>query len=184
MNTILDPSNTFFIGDLHFEDKDIISYEQRPFSDVDGMNKYIITNWNKVIRDEDIVFILGDVGKLEYLKQLKGFITIIRGNHDTFGSELCDKYNLINVYNFPIIINDYFILSHEPVYVNKYMPYMNIFAHVHGSPIYSDYSRWHYCVSAERIGYRPMSLQEILTKTLYLELIKEEHTNENSSNRS
>ena len=167
MSRLLDPTKTFFIGDLHFGDEDIIFFEGRPFTDVDGMNEYIITRWNDKISDNDTVFILGDIGEISYLEKMKGFKCIIRGNHDIFLATELDKYSgIMNVYNFPIIINNYFILSHEPMYVNKCMPYMNIFSHVHGSPIYSDYSRWHYCVSAERIDYTPISLKEIITITL------------------
>ena len=41
------------------------------------------------------------------------------------------------------------------------MPYANLFGHVHGSPIFKDYSRQHYCVSVERIDYSPKDFEEI-----------------------
>ena len=42
---------------------------------------------------------------------------------------------------YPIIIDEWFILSHEPLYTNTNMPYANIFGHVHGNPEYSNFSK-------------------------------------------
>lgn len=41
------------------------------------------------------------------------------------------------------------------------MPYANIFGYVHNSPMFKTYSRQHYCVSAERIEYTSISLEDI-----------------------
>ena len=52
------------------------------------MDETIINNWNSKVNKDDQVFILGDFcwGKedqwIEYLQQLKGIKTLIRGNHD------------------------------------------------------------------------------------------------------
>lgn len=52
------------------------------------MNEALITNWNKVVKEKDIVYLLGDVGmgkKWELIKcfyDLNGEIHWIRGNHD------------------------------------------------------------------------------------------------------
>ena len=64
----------------------------------------------------------------------------------------------------PIILNEFWILSHKPMYVNSNMPYANIFGHVHNSPIFNTYSSQHYCVSVERINYTPISMNEIIKK--------------------
>jgi len=42
------------------------------------------------------------------------------------------------------------------------MPYVNLFGHVHDSPIVKDYSSQHFCVSAERINYTPISFEKIV----------------------
>lgn len=51
------------------------------------------------------------------------------------------------------------------------MPYANLFGHVHNNPIIKDYSSQHFCVSAERINYTPISFEDITKK------IKEASTN-------
>ena len=40
-----------------------------------------------------------------------------------------EKYGFEKVYDTDIIIDGFWILSHEPKYVNKNFPYANIFAH-------------------------------------------------------
>lgn len=68
------------------------------------------------------------------------------------------------VYDCPVIIKNFWILSHEPLYVNTNMPYANLFGHVHNSPIFKTFSNHHYCVSIERIDCMPISLDEIILK--------------------
>lgn len=52
------------------------------------MNNALINNWNSVVNDNDIVFILGDfcfdqrTQWVKFLKQLKGKKYLVQGNHD------------------------------------------------------------------------------------------------------
>ena len=50
----------WFTADTHIGHRNIIKYCQRPFSDVEDMNKTLISNWNKVVGINDYVFHLGD----------------------------------------------------------------------------------------------------------------------------
>lgn len=155
----------FFIADLHFFDKHILCYENRPFNSIEEMNNKIISNWNSVVSESDTVYIVGDFGaehkEAEMLSQLNGNKYLIKGNHDTFSNQYYRNSGFIEVYDAPIILNNFWILSHEPLYVNINMPYANIFGHIHNSPLYKDYSSHHFCVSAERINYTPISFEEI-----------------------
>ena len=49
------------------------------------------------------------------------------------------------------------------MFMNNSMPYVNIFAHVHNNPIYTDCGKKHFCVSAERekLNYSPINFNEI-----------------------
>lgn len=66
------------------------------------------------------------------------------------------KSGFEEVYDYPIIYENFWILSHETMYINQNMPYANLFGHVHQSPQYTTYSKQHYCVTVERIGYTPV----------------------------
>ena len=80
----------FFTSDPHYGHRNILTFCHRPFKDTKEMEKSLIENWNSVVGDNDIAFILGDVmwfeGRTEckkVLEQLKGKeIHIVPGNHD------------------------------------------------------------------------------------------------------
>jgi calcineurin-like phosphoesterase family protein len=153
--------NTFFIADTHFDDEKIINYENRPFKDVNDMNESIISRWNDIVSNNDIIYLLGDIGNEGFIKRLNGVKYLVKGNHDTKANEDYRKVGFAEVYDQPIIWNNFWILSHEPMYVNENMPYANLFGHVHNSPLYKTFSKHHYCISAERINYTPISFEEV-----------------------
>ena len=75
-------------SDTHFGHKNIIKFCNRPFDDPDAMNQYMINEWNKKVKPDDIVYHLGDValGKiadtLPLVAQLNGRKSLVPGNHD------------------------------------------------------------------------------------------------------
>ncbi len=158
----------YFIADTHFGDERIRRYENRPFSDIEEMDAALIDRWNAVVGKDDSVYVLGDFGASGcescVLKKLNGKIRLIKGNHDTRENGYYRSAGFYEVYDLPVVFNGFWILSHEPLYVNRNMPYANIFGHVHGSPMFCDYSGQHYCVSVERIDYTPVSMEEIVKK--------------------
>jgi calcineurin-like phosphoesterase family protein len=158
---------TFFIGDNHFYDENIIKFENRPFSTVEEMNTFMINQWNSAVHPTDTVIVVGDFFDLnnctgpeasKIIEELNGNIILIVGNHDKpfldfYRSCHADK---IEVIEYPIIYKNFWMVSHEPMYVNENMPYANIFAHVHNNPMYKTISCRSYCVSAERLNYIPI----------------------------
>lgn len=78
----------FFTGDEHFSHFNIIKYCNRPFATAQEMNDTIITNYNSVVRPEDVIVHLGDFvfGGPEdaetLIKRLPGKHIFLRGNHD------------------------------------------------------------------------------------------------------
>ena len=167
----------YIIADMHFDDKFILSYENRPFGTAEEMNHTIIKNWNKTVKEEDVVYVLGDVGNETYISELNGIKYLIKGNHDTQDNEQYRKCGFREVYDLPVILEDFWILSHEPMYVNSNMPYANLFGHVHANPIYRSVSPQSFCVSVERIGYKPVLLSEI-KRQIQEEARKEQNRNE------
>lgn len=80
----------YFTSDLHIGHEGIIKYCKRPFANVDEMNNSLITNWNGVVYEHDIVFVLGDLSLCSYsdfvnvTKELRGKKILIQGNHDKY----------------------------------------------------------------------------------------------------
>src|SRR4051812_8195892 len=78
----------YFTSDLHFGHQRIIELCNRPFGSVEEMNQTIIDRWNDTVKNDDTVFVLGDVamGKisdsLPLVKKLKGNKHLVSGNHD------------------------------------------------------------------------------------------------------
>ena len=151
----------FFIADLHFDDENIMHYESRPFVSVDKMNMEIIENWNRIVSGDDSVYLLGDIGNEKYIGKLNGIKYLVKGNHDIHDNNYYRAYGFSEVYDLPVILDSFWILSHEPLYMNRNMPYANIYGHIHNNPNYNDFSSHGYCVSVERIGYTPVSFEKI-----------------------
>ena len=159
----------FFIADTHFGGEAIARYENRPFASIEEMDKKLIENWNHAVAKEDTVYVLGDFSDYEdeakdrdILSQLNGTKILIMGNHDKHRKpEEWRRLGFAECSTWPILYKEFFLLSHEPLYINSNMPYANFFGHVHGNPSYTDHSEQSVCVSVERIGYRPVSFEQI-----------------------
>lgn len=81
---------TFFIGDPHFGHK-LVS-DIRGFSTTDAHDDFIIRKWRKQVKDDDLVYVMGDISgggqesqlrALMILSSLPGRKRWILGNHDT-----------------------------------------------------------------------------------------------------
>lgn len=162
---------TFFIADTHFGDENIIRYENRPFKNVNEMETAIIEAWNNVVGSEDTIFVLGDFSAFSDVESNRSIIDrlcgrkyLIMGNHDRLTPEEWRQCGFEFVSRYPVIYEGFWMLSHEPLYVNSNMPYANIFGHIHASDMYKDFSEHSFCVSLERIGYAPVLFDTVKEK--------------------
>jgi calcineurin-like phosphoesterase family protein len=96
--------------------------------------------------------------------QMNGKKYLVKGNHDTESNEYYRKVGFIEVYDKPIILDGFWIVSHEPMYVSDMAPYANIYAHVHNNPMYRTVSRRGYCTCVDRNDFRPVSFDDIKEK--------------------
>jgi calcineurin-like phosphoesterase family protein len=156
-------------SDLHLYHKKILDYTNRPFKDIGEMNKTLLDNWKKIITKYDKLFCLGDFSfnrntedLKKLLKNLPGYKILIMGNHDRRKSVkgwLESGFN--EVYFYPIIYKDFYIFSHEPVFLNDHMPYINCHGHIHDNNFES---KQFVNVCVEQIGYKPILFEEIENK--------------------
>ena len=156
----------YFIADTHFGDASFIPFDQRPFKDLNEMDTTIIKNCNDVVTDDDTLIINGDFAipgenTVKHIaNQLNGKKILVRGNHDTLDEEVYTSCG-IKVIDYPIILDEFYIVSHYPMHINPAGPYVNIFAHVHGNPMYKTVSSRSFCTSCSRIAYAPVSFNTV-----------------------
>jgi calcineurin-like phosphoesterase family protein/2'-5' RNA ligase len=156
----------FFISDLHLDHANIIRYCNRPFESVYDMNNFIVNNWNKTVRRNDVVYFLGDMAygrgsrKISYwLNKLNGNIIFIKGGHD--------RSKRIKFYDKLIL--DYaghrFLLMHDPKEVPQGWKGWVIHGHTHNNkPEYPlvDKKNKTINVSVELLNYEPLSMDGLL----------------------
>ena len=118
----------YFSSDLHFGHNKNFLYEPRGFNSIEEHDEQIIKNWNEIITDEDDVYILGDLmlndneSGIEKLKQLKGKIHIILGNHDSAVRQEIYK-TLFDEVLYATMIKvgkQYYFLTHYPSITSNY----------------------------------------------------------------
>lgn len=154
------------ISDPHFGHDKILKYEERPFKNIEEMDKVMIDNWNGVVGKYDKVFVLGDVSfhhkerTTEIIKSLKGHKILIKGNHDKQSNQYWLDCGFQEVSKYPIIlINQGIVLSHQPV-ENDIGILKNYHGHVHSN--IENYEKLNpskfKCVSVELIKYTPIQL--------------------------
>jgi calcineurin-like phosphoesterase family protein len=159
----------WFISDCHFNHENIIKYCDRPYKTVDEMNSQLIKNWNYWIKNDDLVYNLGDfcLGNkatiASFVSKLNGRKFLILGNHDRYKPRDYMDMGFEWVSRFPIIYDEFVILSHEPVFLNgNSQPYFNLHGHTHNSePLFDQLTPWHMNISIENTEYLPINYNKI-----------------------
>ena len=175
--------SVYFVGDTHFDHANIIAYGHRPFSNVIEMNKVMKDNWSDTVGDNETVYFLGDwtFGRRHrparyWRDQLTGNIVSILGGHDRgqTGIEFHEFKELhVDGYDFLLIHNpNPHDRAQTPEQRHKLENWHGwiIHGHVHNNAL----DRYPFIngdnktinVSAEVVGYRPVSLSHLLSLNL------------------
>ena len=159
------------------------------------MNEAIIVNWNSVVKEDDVVFILGDLGfcgieKLRPLmEQLKGTIYLVQGNHDSdkVVNKLVEEEIIKAVTTLCHIIitgdeecpDQELTLCHFPMidWYNKEKGAWMVHGHQHQLPETPSCSPKHYDVGLDKNGMTPISFEQ-----LKINITKQYLNNANSCN--
>lgn len=161
-------------------------YEPRGFSSIEEHDATVIENWNKMVKHNDYVFLLGDlmlndnVNGIKKLNKLNGTIYYIRGNHCS--NARCVLYK--EQTNMIPLCNDFFsswaslekikgyslYLSHYPTIIgaledmtplNKRL--INLHGHLHSKNKFYQDIPFMYNVALDAHNNAPVSFDEIIS---------------------
>jgi calcineurin-like phosphoesterase family protein len=168
-------TNRFVISDTHFghtnswqKFKNADGSPLRPFSSNEEMDETMIERWNSVVKDNDVVYHLGDViinkRYLDTVKRLNGHKRLIRGNHDIFKDHEYREAGFEQIWGVRVFV-DKWILSHIPLHpdcvTDRFR--VNVHGHLHGNQIMNGVTPdpRYLCVSVEHTDYRPLHFDEV-----------------------
>jgi len=135
---------TYFTADLHLGHSNIIGSCNRPFADVDEMDRTIIGNWNSRVTDRDDVWVLGDVAYRSksdvgsMFGKLKGKKHLILGNHDRSWIKYCnpdDYFETVEQLGFTTVDGNSIFMCHYPMMTwnGSYHGSYLVYGHIHNS---------------------------------------------------
>lgn len=149
------PYNVFDLKNKDFLNEEILKMNEDMLKEFDALPEEC-----DIYNNGDLFFV-GDGNRKKFLaehldemkamvKRMKGptgkrKLFLILGNHDNFHlpneGRIKFYYDLgfDKVYDTPIIIEDNFILSHEPVYISPANNFINLYGHLHNLDIEENY---------------------------------------------
>jgi calcineurin-like phosphoesterase family protein len=155
-------SKVCITSDQHFGHSNSIHYCNRPFDNVEQMDEYMIKQWNKVVNKEDKVLCHGDFSFYGFEKTKKIFDTlnghksIILGNHDNHANKWFLEIGFKEIFKYPILYAERYILSHDPVPTIVNSGLYNIHGHTHRN-LYGDaeVGGW-YNICVDNTNFKPI----------------------------
>lgn len=148
----------YFTADLHLGTDEILLRENRPFANINEFSNFCLNQWNKILMDKDVLWILGDffnynknskltnnelINTLSFIAKLNCKTILIIGNgeerimKELFGDKFglfrffCIDHGLYDVKSEAIIEmrGKLFYLNHFPHKHKNNM--LNLFGHTH-----------------------------------------------------
>ena len=172
----------YFTADPHFaHDKDFL-YGPRGFTNIADHDACLIRNWNSIVNDDDVVYVLGDImlkdneAGIECWNQLRGMKKVIWGNHDsTTKQELIAACPNTEVLGYATVIkaeSHNFFLSHYPTLTAGFYgedhriqnKLINLCGHTHTKDRFIDMDKGiiYHC-EFDCHGNFPVSIEEVIS---------------------
>ena len=162
----------YVTSDLHFGHNNVIKYDNRPFQDVEEMDRALIALWNSTVLQKDTVYILGDLSWYggektnKILKQLNGKKFLIVGNHDNkfLEDEEFNRNLFAGIYDYLEIKENHvrYVLFHYPIadFNGKLGGAIHLYGHIHNTNLPLEESLEHsYNVGVVRHNFKPVRLE-------------------------
>ena len=182
----------YYISDTHLGDLRVFNKCARPFASLEEMEKTIVDNWNKKVRKEETVYVLGDLAEDGYKKAidvyagLNGHKHLLVGNHDMKMLDEIKESNVFESIDFMTLIEDggrKICLCHYPVmdWMEFSRGEYHVYGHIHNKTLKNDPAypqikeyfkdKLAYNCGVDVTGFQPVTLDEMI-------VLKEKNKNE------
>lgn len=184
--------NIWFTSDTHYGHKNIAGKEVsrwtsgfRKFASVQQMNEALITNINKYVKEDDILYHLGDFafGDANVIREFRNSLVcknihLILGNHDQEiedSLELQELFTSVGYVYTGYVGKQQFHLSHysHRIWPKSHRGTIHLYGHSHGS--IPDYGRSMDVGVDTHKDFRPYHINEIYTIMSKREVHKVDH---------
>ena len=172
----------YFASDPHFAHNKEFLYGPRGFTNIEEHDEALIGNWNSIINDDDVVYVLGDImlkdndAGLECWNQLRGQKKVIWGNHDSIvKQELIAASPNTEILGYATVIkavSHNFYLSHYPTLTSGFYgedhriqnKIINLCGHTHTKDRFIDMDKGiiYHC-EFDCHGNSPVSIEEVIS---------------------
>lgn len=143
----------WIISDTHFADEDLrAGMSDRP------SDEELVRRINAKVGRKDVLIILGDIGDIEFAKQLRGHKVLVMGNHDAGRTNFEGVFD--EIFEGPVMLGEKLILSHEPIQA----PWATNF---HGHDHAGAKRKGCYNFCADVIGYEPINMNQLLKSGIF-----------------
>jgi len=161
--------NVWLTADWHFYHRNIITYCNRPFNDEFEMTYYIFEQMKNIIKDEDVLIVLGDVSiksskkwipnLIALVSSIPGTKILVKGNHDLYSVEIFKEMGFKYVVKYINLGKYTFVHNPENTFKGKY----TICGHVH-EKWKTNYVNDSFCVNVgvDQWNFKPVRLEEVV----------------------
>lgn len=157
--------NTWLVSDTHFGHKKLT---YRP----SNSDELILQSWRDNVTDEDIIYHLGDLAigisseeLIDLITKLPGIKVLVKGNHDHGSDNFYRRcgFSLACTYVRLFKYNRNIGFVHNPKHATDDLIVHGHY-HLETDPMYISGKNIHYSICPETIGYRVISLKEVIWK--------------------
>lgn len=176
----------YITSDLHFGHDRKFMYGPRGFGSIEEADRTVVENWNRIVSDDDTVYVLGDImlndneNGLRCWNQLKGNKFVITGNHDSdVRIRLLSECSNTTILGCAYIIKYdgfSFYLSHYPTITSDFEYHkklktglINLCGHTHTKDRFADIDKGRiYHCELDAHNNTPVAITEIISDLIGL----------------
>jgi len=163
-------------ADTHYGYRAVINKSRRPFKTVEEMDDVLLENLNSKVKENDILYHLGDFCKsdVEYAKQVRARIKckrvfLVAGNHDipNFGLSFYHLFSRVeNLLEMPLL-GRLCVMCHYPMKIWRQCDKaparaaFHLYGHLHGTMPIKDWSLM-LDVGVDAHNFQPWSEEELM----------------------